>query len=703
MSQVQPRRSLRANKGTHSKREKEEYYNEEMVAQEEGVEYKRLLKSHSLKKRDEKDEGRQKVGNEDENIGEDGDIGEADENGEIRCTPCGTITENYDEESDPYGDMIECEKCNTWQHISCMGLKMNAVPEHYQCDICSGKPRPLVKKRGSKVVESGPPPKKSKSKSTSTSSSKPNSNSNSNSNASRETGSGDELHKSIESLKNSTRVSTAKAFYNLFKKSFPEKSAGEVSDEEKEKRAIGLALEIEEIIQREFPGKAYVPEGRRILFVLKKQFTPDIICGKLTLEDVVKKTPEEINEDIKRVELQNKENIKNIILVENDHSQIVRRTHKGDIIKENENEENQQMDESIEARAVDHRRFSEVIDTKTKIITNTSRQNAYQNTNPRFRDDFSSDDEHSDIEHLSSDVEQEKNELAEDTNNDDNNNNNTNSNSNNQDDNKNDQDDVVSNILKATDSQSVSEPSPTTRKSTESLSDVDHGMGSPEESKLDAILVGDDEFAQKTKPFELPEIWRGSVTFPEFAHFKAIGRFYSSSDEHDNYNLAKATAKEIMKEHKYIIRGRLERSRCDQYLNEIIATRNLYFVQISPHKNDEVSGSSDNQKLFSNYDRLCNYFIKENKVGVLSGKPEFVKDSYIMPIDFRDVNLNKTIMAHKRESRIGLFAVFVVQKRYEPSHHHTFTHTNNNNERSSNHYVNGTEQENLNFILDQLR
>lgn len=65
---------------------------------------------------------------------------------EINCGPCGTTTENFDEDTDPYGDMVQCEKCNTWQHIKCMGLKKRSIPDDYICDQCSGNPRPKIKR-----------------------------------------------------------------------------------------------------------------------------------------------------------------------------------------------------------------------------------------------------------------------------------------------------------------------------------------------------------------------------------------------------------------------------------------------------------------------------------------------------------------------------------------------------------------------------
>ncbi|XP_059096306.1 uncharacterized protein LOC131890876 [Tigriopus californicus] len=43
------------------------------------------------------------------------------------------------------GYMICCDKCLVWQHVVCMGLDRNNIPDEYLCEIC--KPRPVDRKR----------------------------------------------------------------------------------------------------------------------------------------------------------------------------------------------------------------------------------------------------------------------------------------------------------------------------------------------------------------------------------------------------------------------------------------------------------------------------------------------------------------------------------------------------------------------------
>merc|ERR1712012_134404 len=43
------------------------------------------------------------------------------------------------------GYMICCDKCLVWQHVVCMGLDKNNIPDEYLCEVC--KPRPIDRKR----------------------------------------------------------------------------------------------------------------------------------------------------------------------------------------------------------------------------------------------------------------------------------------------------------------------------------------------------------------------------------------------------------------------------------------------------------------------------------------------------------------------------------------------------------------------------
>ncbi|KAL6451699.1 LOW QUALITY PROTEIN: BYE1 Transcription factor BYE1 [Candida maltosa Xu316] len=568
------RRFTRTNRGTNMKR----YLDDELDTEDS--------KKQKLDVIDLSDEGYEEDANSDSDVQEIENI-EDEEDGEVRCIPCGANTENY-EDFEYIGNMVQCERCKTWQHSKCMGYRTKRdIPEVHHCDVCTGVPTKPIKTRAKPKKKSTEPEQKSP------------------------------VTGVAASLKDEIRVSTAKAFYNFFKKCLQNRTTlkegpiydflSNLTDEEKEEKANSLSLEIENLIYEQFKGASYTSEGRRILFVLKKHFMDEILLGTIKFVDVIHKTPQEINAEIAEVERQNRENIKNIILTQNDdNSQIIRRTHKGDIIKENEFEHVSSIDESIATRKVDHRKFSEDIN----VISHTDKESkVYNNLNPRFEEE--EEDHH-------------------------NNNNHT-----------------------AVDDEKVSENKDASR-STESLSDLDtthHGNNAEDEDDDDELLSflsgGEDSYELP----DMPKVWEGRFTFPDFATFNAIGELYSFTNESERGSeRGVEVAKEILIKPEYTIQGKLNRQTADDYLSKVVKSRDLYILEISNARN-----VNDEQYL-----RLYKYLLHKSKVGVLSVKLKFVKDSYLIPIDFRDEQLPAFWQSYKKDLRIGLFAVFVVQKNYIP-------------------------------------
>ena len=65
----------------------------------------------------------------------------------VKCLPCDTNDSNYDEDKDVLGEMIQCDNCDTWQHIGCMTGDLNkdtlddikpfmVDDGKYYCNIC---------------------------------------------------------------------------------------------------------------------------------------------------------------------------------------------------------------------------------------------------------------------------------------------------------------------------------------------------------------------------------------------------------------------------------------------------------------------------------------------------------------------------------------------------------------------------------------
>ncbi|KAI5956254.1 BYE1 [Candida jiufengensis] len=690
-----PRVSTRSNKGVHSQRNNHEQEEEEDI-QIQNV--KKLNNGTNNKKQSTKEDDDEEFEPKEEKKEEHQEENDDDlEDGDIRCGPCGATTENYDEDNDPHGAMVFCEICKNWQHLKCMGLRKNSKLDDYKCDICSGNPRPPLRKRSSSSVSNNEeqPTKKRATTSTKRASTKKESNSKATASNTTKKNQSKEIKETgpFDYLKVPLRISTAKAFFNFLRRllfakneieepkpsnsnndtttstdepSKPEDPTKQKLEQELINKAQNLAIKIEEIISNKFTKQAYSDEGRRILFILKKGLGEELISDELTVEELMNKTPQDLNADIVRIEQQNKANIKNIVLVENDQTQIVRRTHKGEIIKENENNFISQMDESINARKVDHRRFSQDIENlNSKIIdTKHNEKIAYNNSNPRLEDDDSSDEE------VQSDIDLDRDDDDEEvTKNQHHHHNNNN------------QSPPIHHDEQGSVTESLSDnPQNTTPDennlkeflSNESTNNNEHTTTTKKPSLSPTLSSESTTTTTPNLQKPLQELWQGSLTFPDLAHFKAKSYYYSSTDyinipTTSTYQNSTNIAKNIFQDLRYTIQGKLNKEKCEKYLNEILTKRNLYFIEIKPNNEfykDDLTKQTKNQK---NFDTLYHYLLKYNKVGVLNNKPNFVKDSYLMSIDFRDYNLSKNFKKHKTSEKIGLFAVFVVSKDYKPT------------------------------------
>ena len=570
------RRSSRANKGQHSKREIDFYVDEEDLPSER----KRLLSNSSQDNKrphldQDEDDGDYKENGEEK---KDDDI---EEEGEVRCTPCGTTSENYDEDSDQGGTMIECESCKTWQHAKCMGYRTSkTIPKHYRCNVCSGL-------------------------------------------------NGDKLEKTnvdssaiSEKLKDKTRASVAKAFVNVFKRNIPESyKSPEGMDNEKLSSKWAIELEREIFIWCPKKDKKYTDKSRSLMVLIKKpNVMTRLIDGELSFTKLVNSPPEEIDSELKeyaeRVRLESIR--RSVLTVDANQGQRIRRTHKGEEIVEDASNQQEDVDISIMTRNIDHRRFEDE-EPARGIIVNDNSKPAYNNYMEDEDDDEVGEEEAEEKQKQGSDK----------------------------------------------------EGSTSDDKEGLPLSDIDD-VPDLDDDELDFIIKGKKETKEETRkplsiklpPIFSSKIWSGRITFPDFASFGATGEFYTCSNyknptnpqEVKLHNRYVNISKEILSKDHYEVEGRLDRTRADAYLDKIITTRDLILVEIKCTENR------------SGYDKLYRYLLERNKVGVLSGRPAFVKDAYLLGIDGNDFNLPEYLKAlHKMVGKVGLFALYIVKKDYVPT------------------------------------
>lgn len=296
----EPRRSSRTNKGQHANRDLFDVY---------------------YKPEDEPPAKRQKHDTEYQQVSESEDEFKADSDGndyegEVRCDPCGTTQDNYNEDADEGGTMIECDDCHTWQHAKCMGFRTEtAIPEKYQCNRCDSPERKAPVKRR---VEQRKPEKKAVRPNPTT----------------------------------KTRQSVETALRNVVAK------LGKFD-------ADSIARGLEEAVYQwsgQTPNKKYIDKSRSVMALVKKEAVVSKLAeGTLTFGDAVSKPLEEIDRDLKEyAEKVRQESIRRSVLtVEDPLSRRIRRTHKGEEVVEASNNPLDADDVSIMARTVDHRKFKE--------------------------------------------------------------------------------------------------------------------------------------------------------------------------------------------------------------------------------------------------------------------------------------------------------------------------------------------------------
>ncbi|CAH2350260.1 transcription factor Bye1p [[Candida] railenensis] len=570
------RRSARSNKGKHSQREFEEDVFYSGAAKRELNEGTGVAETNTKK---------QKVGSNAAGVKKEEDD---EDEGEVLCTPCGANKDNYDEETDQGGTMIECDECKTWQHAKCMGyMTKKAIPKDYKCNLC--EPRDLPQVPESKVVEKVPINAATAHASSPTSVVIPPSS----------------FYPvtptySLDNLKDKTRKSVAKAFLNVFQRNLP-------SDSEDQTLPIKMALELESEINlfspRQGQERKYTDRSRSLVVLIKKPNVMNrIISKELTFKDIVNSSPEEIDDELKKyAEKVRSESIRRSVLTIDDaSSQRIRRTHKGEEIVENvegEKDDNSRNEEMIISKNVDHRRFEEK--EPSREIEESSKQQHLVNN----------------IQYDDSDVEVDNRREGEE-------------------------------------------------EGTDNIPDLD-------DDDLDFILKDKKVEEEPVKKFPLPTakqpsvttFWNGRITFPEFVTFVTKASFISAISSNSAgsspvpssvYQRQLKVIKEVFSKPAYEIEGKLDKTRADQYLSKIVSTRDLFLVKLHCEDSDEAEG----------FNKLKDYLFENNKVGVLSGKPHFVKDSYILSLK------EGNIPEYFKKDDIGeggLFAVFVVKKDYIPS------------------------------------
>lgn len=603
-----PRTSARANKGQHSQRSLQEVLLQEREeASSSEPSRKRARIDSDLDDYDGQDgqDGPDSSENDDSEREGDNERDELetenaaqkleDNDGDVRCTPCGTNKENYNEETDEGGTMIECDSCHTWQHARCMGYRTKrSIPKQYVCNLCLTE-----KGRDAK----GETPAKNAM--------------NSGSRAVSKAGSKPEAPGYSFTLRDKTRISVAKAFFGVFSKNIPAAILPEGIDAAM--MATKWAQELESEVCKHFPqkDKHYTDKSRGLMVLIKKEnVMRRISSGELSFFDLVNSLPEEIDDDLKvYAEKVRQESIRRSVLTVEEGLQRIRRTHKGEEIVEDASHQLEEPEVNVVARNIDHRRIKEDLPVR-EIIANPEPLTYYHQE----------DDEEEPEEPEKEESEEEAAAGGADAS-------------------DSDLDDEIDMILKDK-----------KEESKEETAEPKVSVEARQPEKL-AIVPKKPDF-----PRESPEVWTGEITFPDFASFTGTGELKCctgyveprDSQTARTYSKFIKVGKELLPRKKHEVEGRLDKKRADDYLAQVVSSRDLYVVEIKPTGN------------YPGYEKLYEYLLDREKVGVLSGKPSFAKDSYLIALE-KSRPIPGYLSALKMEPATGLFALYVVRRGYVPA------------------------------------
>ncbi len=140
-----------------------------------------------------------------------------------------------------------------------------------------------------------------------------------------------------------------------------------------------------------------------------------------------------------------------------------------------------------------------------------------------------------------------------------------------------------------------------------------------------------------------PTIWTGKLEFPGAGIIttKALFKCSTATEKHKGNLVSKA--KKMLAEMKsgsngLFNAGRLSMSTADDYLTKVIQSRDFYMDELVPYTDEDISPVETQANIFT-FMRVWNYFHSLRKFGVLDGRPEYVKDCYIVCLS-RDETLN---------------------------------------------------------------
>ncbi|KAG7706987.1 hypothetical protein KL914_002871 [Ogataea haglerorum] len=600
---------------------------------------------------------------------------------EVRCLPCGSHDLNYDEDEDEHGVMIQCDKCETWQHAKCMlGTDSEeSIPDDYVCNLCDPEnpkykdlelalsPDDYYKERFPDRVDETYDQEEEDFEDAGAVYGESDEEYNGNGEKDEdddadeeeegddadepdepdEPGELDEPEETVRKpVRKPQKVVRKKVDRNKTRQSvvsqFAKKLKDHIPDDHKllEEMDVSSAAEeiasgLENALFEAFPppnkrsesmSPGYLNKSRTLLFNLDKSNLSDkVLSGQYTYEQIVHLTPEEMmRDDYKEfADAVRKQSINQSVITNTLEKVKIKRTHKGEEIVE----EDYQFDD-IDSRTADESRLNEIeklqeekrLQDEEKEASASPPPTANLNANimTTMANDY--DDEEQEQDQTGDGPEETL-----------------------------DNDEDFDKILNGT-------------------KDV---VPTPPESQ--AVVNDDEDDYDPARNFDVDEtLWNGILSFAPVADVQTTIKFHAAST-HDSTEDKVAKARRIVSDfvarhNRLDIEGRLDAQKAVGYLWEIINTRDLYLVELVPFESPHLS-EFENQQTQTQFRKLWEYFNSRNKYGVIAYKPAYIKDSYLVAMDttrqeqeglpkyFSHFNMTSLHGARER-----LFAVFVAKK-----------------------------------------
>ena len=452
-----------------------------------------------------------------------------------------------------------------------------------------------------------------------------------------------------------TRSSVAQQFARKFKVKLPALDASLQIEDNPEKWAKSM----EEELYKAFPAKAgnkglneYVKRSRTLIFNLGKANLMDkIVKNGFNFASIVRLTPEEMMRDDYK-ELANevkKQSMNQTILPDTNERVRIRRTHRGEEIVESEefgkkSVEDARLEEIEKLREERERKLKAKKEKELETVgmlgvmngdgdlenNGVKRRKVSQNT--AFSIPMGGSYEDDDESQFTLDNGSERGRQTGDIDMDD--------------------DDEFNKILEGVDEQHDNElqENKSGKDEGDKLDETYKEGGDSAEKKIEEkeekedYGIGDDDDYDPLDTVTVdPTVWTGKLEFPGagIISTKALFKCSTTTEQHKGNLVLKA--KKMLADMKLgsnglFNAGRLSMSTADNYLMKVIQSRDFYMDELAPYTDEGMSPVEKQANIFT-FMRVWDYFHSMKKFGVIDGRPEYVKDCYIVCLS-RDEMLN---------------------------------------------------------------